>query len=292
MEYNVLWIDDQWELQKAFIGTAEQIGINIFPFESHEEGIDDLKVRTEFYHAVILDAKVKNKKEDTTTNLVGLRASRDFLIELNKDIYLPYFIFTGQPDYAKNEMFEESYGKYYIKGSDNDKLYSDIIQACEKQPEIQARKEFPETFKVFDIGILDNHSKLLFLEIVKNLQNNDYRKKNMTVQRDLFESILCGLNNPIPCIPNDFLNNGKPNMEWCTLFLENRNIKDFTHKLNKITPKDIKASFRKLKESTNQYSHISDEVIPKYPYVANSYLLMEILIWIPAFVEEHYNNYI
>jgi DNA-binding response OmpR family regulator len=85
MNLNILWIDDDYKTQEDFISFAEQDGIDIHPFESHEEGMASLDAKPNFYHAAILDAKVKNKIEDTVTGLDGLRASRDRLIEMNKD---------------------------------------------------------------------------------------------------------------------------------------------------------------------------------------------------------------
>lgn len=64
------------------------------------------------------------------------------------------------------------------------------------------------------------------------------------------------------------------------------------HKLNKAVPKGIKSAFRKLKESTSEYSHLSEEAILKLPFLANTFLLMEILEWLPDFVEKNYKNYI
>ena len=87
------------------------------------------------FQAVILDAKVKHKKNDTVTDLEGLRASRDRLIELNNNVNidLPYFIFTGQPDYQTNELFKQSFGEFYIKGKDNERLIEDIIIRIRKR---------------------------------------------------------------------------------------------------------------------------------------------------------------
>ncbi|WP_431244237.1 hypothetical protein ACQ9BO_07700 [Flavobacterium sp. P21] len=72
MNINVLWIDDDYKTQEDFISFAEQYGIDIHPFESHEEGMVSLEAKPNFYHVTILDAKVKNKKDDTVTDLTGL----------------------------------------------------------------------------------------------------------------------------------------------------------------------------------------------------------------------------
>ncbi|MDT0677006.1 hypothetical protein [Autumnicola musiva] len=294
MNIKVLWIDDLYKTQQDIIGEAEQDDIDIIPFESHEEGINELK-KNPIYDAVILDAKVKFKKDDTVTDLNGLRASRDFLIDLNKTNYLPFFIFTGQPDYTEKEWFEQSYGNYYIKGEDNESLFQDILKSQEKRPEIQARKEFPGSFQCFDEGILGNSDKTNFLEIIKCFKEQDYRKKNINSQRDLLEGIFVGLNNPIPCIPNSFFNNGKPNQEWCVRFLENRPTDDSngeTHRLDKNIPRDIKAAIRKLKESTNRYSHLNDKAEVKMPFLSNFFLIQEVLCWLTVFCNDpHYRNY-
>lgn len=294
MRYKILWIDDDYKTQEDFISFAEQLKIDITPFESHEEGMSSLETKS--YHAVILDAKVKKGKEDTTTGVAGLAASRDRLIEINKDMYLPYFIFTGQPDYMKDEMFVQSYGEFYIKGDDNEKLITDIISACEKHSEIQARKSYPEAFLVFDKGIIDKSYEHLLIEIITAYENQDYRKKNLTVQRDFFEAIFISLRNPIPCIPPSlFYDNGKPYIGFCTTFMEDRITRDrynTEQRLNKIVPNDIKASFRKIKESTNQYSHLAEETKLKLPFISNTFLLMEVLEWLPNFVKTNYPNYI
>ncbi|WP_431244236.1 hypothetical protein ACQ9BO_07695 [Flavobacterium sp. P21] len=217
---------------------------------------------------------------------------------MNKDQYLPFFIFTGQPDYISNEMFMQSFGKFYTKGEDNQKLLDDIIAACGDQPEIQARKSFPEVFKAFDKNILSTTSKKLLVDIIQNIENKNFAKKNLTTQRDLLEAIFKSLNNPIPCIPSSLFTpamNNKPNLEWCTMFLEDRERRDGngqSFKLNKNISRSIKSAIRKVKESTNEFSHLQEEDIVKYPFLSNSFLLFEILIWLPEFVQEHYENYI
>lgn len=293
MRYNILWIDDDYKTQEDFISFTEQLKIDITPFESHEEGMISLDSNPNFYHAVILDAKVKKAKDDTKTGVAGLAASRDRLIEINKETHLPYFIFTGQPDYMEDEMFVQSYGKFYIKGEHNEQLIKDIISACNEHPEIQAKKQHPEIFSPFDKGILPINTKQLLIDIIHNIENKHFVKKNINTQRDLLEAIFKCLNSPIPCIPDSFFDNtkkGKPNLEWCVRFMEDRETNNV--KLNKNVKQNIKSALRKLKESTSELSHLNDEDIVKYPFLSNSFLLFEILIWLPGFVEQYYDNYI
>ncbi|WP_299385811.1 hypothetical protein [uncultured Lacinutrix sp.] len=296
MSYNVLWIDDEYKTRGiSFITLAEQDDINIDAVESHDEGMLKLKEKDGFYDAVILDAKVKLNKESETTNLKGLRASRDFLIEYNKDNVLPYFIYTGQPDYQKNSDFEDSYGRFYIKGIDNEKLLEDIKKKADKSPKTQVRLNFSEVFVPFENGIIDKKHEHLLLDILINYQNKNYLKKNVNVQRDLLEAIFKALNNPIPFITNDFFEErlkGKPNLENCVKFIEGkRRINRLEYSNDKTIEKTIQSAFRILKESTSELSHLSDDAVVKYPFLSNTFLLLQILIWLPEFAKEHYEHY-
>ena len=87
-----------------------------------------------------------------------------------------------------------------------------------------------------------------------------------------------------------FKGNGLPNHESCTRFMEDRDANGY--KLNKLVPQVIKSAFRKLKESTNGYSHLSDEDIVKIPFLANTFLLLEVLEWLPEFAKTNYKNHI
>ncbi|MFZ3563237.1 hypothetical protein [Tenacibaculum finnmarkense] len=310
MTYNVLWIDDEYKTRgTSFITLAEQDDIIIEAVESHEEGMVKLKEKDGFYDAVILDAKVKLNKADTTTNLKGLSASRDFLIAYNKDKILPYFIYTGQPDYQKNDVFEDSYGKYYIKGTDNEQLLEDIKKEADNRPQTIVKKEFPEAFICFEKIIDKKHEHLLF-DILINYIKGDYRKKNINVQRELLEEILKSLNNPIPYL-KDVLFNDKyknPILEHCIKYIEGEEGEEvLVDKKNKIKikadktiDKTIQSSFRILKESTSEFSHAGDgkviilneNEIVKYEFLNNTFLLLKILVWLPEFTEKHYKNWI
>ena len=155
MKYKVLWIDDDCNTTgRDFIGQAEQDDVDITAFESHEEGIAFLEKNLNSFHAVILDAKVKLKKDDTVIGLDGLRASRDRLIELNNKVDLPYFIFTGQPDYQTNEVFIESFGNFYIKGEDNEKLIEELINRIENKEDYILQNEYRSLLHATSVSLV------------------------------------------------------------------------------------------------------------------------------------------
>lgn len=294
----VLWIDDQFELEGSdFIGLAELMDIDIIGLASHEEGVEELKKNQSTYSAVILDALVKNEKHDEKLSLVGLRNSRDFLIALNKQYHLPFYIFTGEPGYASSESFIESYGEIFVKVRDNVTLLERIKFDYGSRPRDFARKQYYEAFEIFDIGILDKNAENLLVDILTNIENKSFIKKNIAPQRDLFEAILKCLHFGVPHIPAEFYDarlNSNPNQEYCVRFLEGRTVtigETNYHSNLAPVPQFIKSVFRKLKESLNDYSHLKDTDFLKYPLLANTFLLLELLTWIPEFSRKNYSNY-
>ncbi len=312
MNYKVLWIDDLYKIQEDFIGFAEQYGIDIFPFESHEEGIEELRNNLNKYHAVILDAKVKLKRDDTTTDLRGLQASRDYLIKLNKSTYMPFFILTGQPDYATSEMFEQSYGKFYTKGSDNEKLLNDIKVKVDNKEEYIIQKEFEDVFKVCTDEYIgkNNYSSLLnLLSFLKSSKTFNDEKFNTI--RKLFESVLWGCHK-YGLIPEECVNRNEINLTWSLLFLQGKEVRTEHTTISgpKVMP-DIISNFAfTIKDITSIGSHyansfnISDEdrknnkakIAELQVYISNPYLvksliyqMLDVLLWFKAYVDKNPN---
>ena len=74
MKYRALWIDDDCKTTgRDFIGQAEQDDIDITAFESHEEGMAYLEKNLNYFHVVILDAKVKGQIADEQTGMAIVR---------------------------------------------------------------------------------------------------------------------------------------------------------------------------------------------------------------------------
>jgi len=170
--YKVLWIDDEHEKNPNFQVLCEMRGIELEVRDNSEDGIRELKKRDLKYDAVILDAKVKTHK-DSASNLRGLTASRDFLNRLNGDQFIPYFIYTGQTDYMKQETFEESYGDYYVKVDDDEHLIQDIIIAVTDRPQTLLKRQFPDAFKLFENKFIDPSYEKHLIRILKKLQYKD-----------------------------------------------------------------------------------------------------------------------
>ncbi|RYZ74658.1 MAG: hypothetical protein EOP09_00020 [Proteobacteria bacterium] len=306
MNYKVLWIDDDYKTQIDFIGEAEQEGIDIIPFESHEEGFAHLKRHKETFHAVILDAKVKHKKDDNRTGLDGLRASRDRLIEINKSEYLPYFIFTGQPDYVKAEWFLESYGKYYIKSDDNEALFTDLKEAVERKAEYIIQKKYKAVFETCTDKYIGLAASKLLLELLVQLE----------AQKEVFndESYFNGLRKIVEyafraanrwgilhdkCIPN-----GIVNLTWSSLFLSGNEVelRPSTEKIShteKPFPLILANNVKSILDITSAASHTEEEKLngkvnfsqyksqikSHYLLASLTFQVMDLILWFRDYVD-------
>jgi hypothetical protein len=303
MKYNVLWIDDDCNTAgRDFIGQAEQDGVDITAFESHEEGIAFLEKNLFNFHAVILDAKVKYKKDDTVIGLEGLRASRDRLIQLNNKVDLPYFIFTGQPDYQKNELFKESFGQFYIKGEDNEKLILDLINRIENKEDSILQNEYKRVFDVCTEKYIGTESKKHLIKILASIKKpNEIFDDELyfTQIRIVIESIFRAANK-FGLLHNACISNGKVNLTESSLFLAGKetlhlNVRSMISHF----PKLIADFVQSILFITGAASHTTDPEIKnnidiltyrktiQTPYLLYSltFQLMDVLIWFKEYVD-------
>lgn len=298
MRYQVLWIDDDCNSTgRDFIGQAEQDDVDITAFESHEEGINYLEKNIERIDAVILDAKVKYKKEDNVTNLAGLTASRDWLIELKNRRDIPYFIFTGQPDYVTNKIFEQGFGKFYVKGTDDEKIIQDIINAVINKEEYNLKKKYKNVLDSCSEKLLGTELFSKLIAILKNIENNNKLSNSedlLTPLRKIIERVFEKLGE-IGIIPEKILS-GEGWINRSSLFLSRKH-SEFEH-IKEFIPPIVAENFHRLLNITHDASHLggnlklkSDQYIQQansdYLYRSCAYLLLDILLWFNSFVEEH-----
>lgn len=307
--YKVIWFDDEHETLEEIIENCLLSDIELIGYSNAEEGLNDLLNDPLRYDAVLLDGMfLKSENQQTQIKDDAFGEVAKVLSNLKaKGTVLPWFIYSGQPNFVKDknklvDLFKEeafANGKVFDKNEDNDfkELCTKIKEAADTQPHTQVRLHNFEAFEVFELGIIDQQYEQLLLEILVSNYNNDFKKKNINVQRDLLEAIWKALHFNIPCIPEAFfdtIKNNKPNHEWCTLFFEGRNVNTNLGQfsVDKQIPKQIAGAFRVLKESVNELSHLSDDIVIKTPLITNTYLLITILEWLPNLIKKEYANYI
>lgn len=293
----VLLVDDKKDYCVSLSGVARNSNLQIIYNLDWETGFEVLKndPKIEF---VILDGKGKiEADQETEKDNFVIRAMIDideYAQKQGKNI--PYCVNTGFME--RFEALEGNVKIFEKNEKERDQMFQYILDEVMQSEYRTIRMQFDEAFTAFDLGIIDKTYEQLLIDILKAYNSKDYHKKNITIQRDLLEAIFKSLNITIPCIPDSFFDpriNNKPNHEWCTLFFEGRPTRDalrVEHRINKVIPKDISSTIRRIKESVNLYAHLADEVVLKAPFLSNTFLLLELLEWLPKFVQEHYENYI
>jgi len=200
--FKVLWFDDEIKKFNIDIDYANQQDIKIVGFDNALDGLAELKQNHKSYDAIIVDGLFHIKANQVTEGL-NQRAFGEVAKELlklrNKGIVIPSFIYSGQKSFVKdrNDFVSTFKEVFFAKGRVFDKNKDeDFVELCHilkkealKQPQTQARLNYPEIFEPFNKGIIENKYKDLLYKILINLQKKDFRKENLTVQRDLLEAI-------------------------------------------------------------------------------------------------------
>ncbi|WP_306642372.1 hypothetical protein [Sanyastnella coralliicola] len=288
-----LIIDDKQDYCDALAGSARAERILLKSATNLEDGIEVLK-NDKKIDFVILDGKcfvnADMETSGSTSNNIPHRA-KDEIVKINNEQNreISFCVNTGFVDDLQ-ESFEGIF-EVFDKDKDSTDLFSHIKREVAQSPTYKVKKKYHECFEVFDLGIIDPVHEPLFIDILLSLEQSDFRKKNFSPMRDLLEASFLGLMD-MGCIPSSFLNQkGKPTLEWCARYMEQRSTNDLegnTFTLNVLVPQEMKSAIRKLKEATSAYSHLNDSDIIKYPFLSNAFLLMEYLTWLPDFYRANY----
>jgi hypothetical protein len=290
MRYKVIWIDDQCDEQKPFITFAEQMEIDITPFKFATEGLDELESNWGKYQGVILDAKGLKETINEVPKLDSLSYSMARLEQLKSKGYIPYFIFTGQPDLLNADLFQQMLnGKTpYYKDTDHERLFADIKSEINNLPDTQIYYKYKDIFEVFDLGYLDSKIRSQLIMAINNvdLTSNPDIKSNLVLIRGIQEEIFNKLR-AVGIVPQNMTNfNGankhlagnvdpKNNYNPTTQVYQNSSITE----LNKL-----------LYWVSGEYIHnVADQTYYISHYTVKSLLfnLFELLLWFKATMKQY-----
>ena len=172
-KYNVIWIDDEWDKMTAFKEECETIhSIHLEPFRTQKAGMEELDNNLNAWDAVILDAKMFDESEkNEVPKLDGLRNAINHINQLSLRCHIPYFISTGQPDLMDNEIFEQGFGRYYVKERDDLQLIEDLKREIDKSPRRQVEAFYHEAIEQF--AAISSNAKEIILDIFESMHYPD-----------------------------------------------------------------------------------------------------------------------
>ncbi|MDO4801189.1 MAG: hypothetical protein Q4A15_03395 [Prevotellaceae bacterium] len=267
--YHVLWIDDEWDKMTSFITSCElRYQMVLHPFKTQKEGLDEYAMHSDFYEAVILDAKVLDESEHEVANVGSLQKA---VLRIKEQFHnLPYFISTGQPDLLSDDMFRSFFPDYYEKHTDDEKLCMDIVKAIEETPNRQIVNKYPELFTKLSTPIYEEMISIIKIHENHETNNADAFNKIRKVLDWIMQSV-----SDYGLLAAPF--NGT-NLNDCSKFLGNT-------KLNEYIPTYIQRHLFSLVTIANDGSHrqVTDEFVKNgnAPYLVSATIfeLINVLVW-------------
>lgn len=309
-KYKVLWIDDEYQKMDLFIELClAEHNIELVPFKTRKDGMEELEEHINEYDAVILDAKAYDESENEVPELDALRNARDKINQLSFRKYLPIFIFTGQPDLLSDKTFKSSFGNYYEKQTDNDKLIKDLKRAIEDAPRRQIINRHSKVFKAldklgFDVTAKEQVLDLLQLAYSQEATSVARHRPYYNFLRQLVEHIFTSFNK-IGVIPDEFVVNGKINLNQSSLYISGKNPIHiglrYGNEGDRIVPRYIENIIRLVLDIGNAHSHTTDleemdenQLNDFFHQINSSYLIpsltmqmCEVIIWCSDYAKRH-----
>ena len=308
--YNILWIDDEWDKMKAFqLNCKEEYGLILEPFRTRKAGMEALDKDLDHWQAVLLDAKMFDENENERASLEGLRKAKQHLDELKWKKNIPYFISTGKPDLISNSVFEASFGKFYVKETDDDQLIQDILYDIENSYIIQVQHMYEDVFDALESLKIKNVTETIFTDILIPLhypaKNPNFRPVHHFNQLRQVLEYLFRACNKVGLIPDQCMAGTNINLNQCSLYLAGKNATKacvrYGEPGEKIIPEYIEAFIRSILDFGNTHSHtveLSEEDQSKIEAIFRSkkskYIvfgltmqIFEVIIWLAEYIGKH-----
>ena len=219
-KYEVIWIDDECEKMDAFKEECEVIHqIYLHPFPTQKAGMDEFDENPEKWDAIILDARLEKDG-------VGVTGLREAVAHINQSSHkIPYFISTGQPDLMDNDLFEQAFGKYYIKERDDQKLIEDIKEIASKSTRFQTKSMYSDAIEQLDY--IDSWCCEKIKDILEAMHFPEKKIDPLLYYNPLRQTLeyIFRKANKASIIPDEFLGKEKDdvNLNQCVQFLSGSN---------------------------------------------------------------------
>ena len=316
-KYNVLWLDDRYDLQSSFLKQAVDNGINLRCFSTLDEGFENLESNITFYDAILLDTTFFIDRDDeninkTSKSIKALSHAVDWINRLASRKLLPYFIFTSNPSFENDTTFIQTYGKIYHKFDDDDmrRLFADIRNRVHQDIDAVIRNKYIDVFDAFTNKYIGAAHQETIFEVLKNYENpNSLLNADLYFNplRKILEAIFVMFNKYGVLGSNCFKGPGEPNITFCSLYLSGKELRlgggRFAKAKEKIFPSIIQNNVWNIISYTNIASH--NEVIDKRVGsdiaelrgvgVDSSYLLyvltfemLDVILWSKAYIDTNF----
>ena len=166
-EYNVIWLDDEWEIQQEFKDECEDLHIHLQPYSFQKAAMEELDKHPNSWDAIILDGEIKDQSDHEEPSTKGLLKALMYLAEKHKQI--PRFISTGKDKVRDNEMLKDEH--IYIKDIDDEKLFDDIRNTIDNIERFRVKLLYKDVIEL--IGNINKDVCESIISIFEKMHNPD-----------------------------------------------------------------------------------------------------------------------
>jgi hypothetical protein len=183
----------------------------------------------------------------------------------------------------------------FDKDKSSTELFAYIKQSVGNTERRKLLRLYKEAFIPFEKGIINTDKEELLANLVQRLENKNFDKDGFNVGREILEEIFLSLINNFACIPNECLKvDGRPNLQHCAIFMgsigtsKDLKISEIPYPNAFDIPNHIGWTFGYLKENLSELSHSYDYGWNKYAFISAANGILEILAWMPKFIEDNF----
>lgn len=288
-DYNVIWIDDEWDEMTEFKDDCEDLHIHLQPFSYQKAAMDELDKHPNSWDAVILDGEIKDKSEHEEPSTKGLLNALMYLAEKHKQI--PRFISTGKDKVKNNEMLKDE--RIYVKGDDDEILFDDIRNIIDNIERYRVKLLYKDV-----IDLLGNINKDVCESIISIFEKMHNPDSDISFDSKLYynqirQALECVyiVANKKGVIPDECFSGGRPNIDQCYRYLVgdpafHAGVR-YGQQGEHVVPEYIGAMMAMIKNIGNEFSHPNENSKTHYLLYSLTLNLYEIANWIYRYIEEH-----
>ena len=288
-DYNVIWIDDEWNKMTEFKDECEDLHIHLQPYSFQKAAMEELDKHPNSWDAIILDGEIKDKSDNEEPSTKGLLKALMYLAEKHKQI--PRFISTGKDKVKDNEMLKDE--RIYIKDIDDEKLFDDIRITIDNIERFKVKLLYKDVFEL--LGNINKDVCESIIGIFEKMHNPD---SDITFDSKLYynqirQALECVyiVANKNGVIPDECFSGGRPNIDQCYRYLVgdpafHAGVR-YGQQGDYVVPEYIGAMMAMIKNIGNEFSHPNENNKTHYLLYSLTLNLYEIANWMFHYIEEH-----
>lgn len=291
-EYNVIWIDDEWDKMTEFKDECEELHIHLKPYSYQTAAMEELDKHPNSWDAVLLDGEIKDKSEHEEPSTKGLLKALMYLAERHKQI--PRFISTGKDKVKDNEMLKDE--RIYIKDVDDEKLFDDIKNTIDNIERFKVKLLYKDVIEL--LGTINKDVCESIISIFEKMHNpdSDISFDSRLYYNQIRQALECVfiVANKKGVIPDECFNDERPNIDQCYRYLVgdpafHAGVR-YGQQGEYIVPEYIGAMMAMIKNIGNEFSHPNENNKTHYLLYSLALNLYEIANWMFRYIEEHPNR--